>query len=242
MEALAPHFAPGVSDTFLVHEVDALGRSERPFFRGGQAHGSLKKTAVGTALNEFLQDHAPMLACHIKAWTSAANSLARASEVRAVASSLQVAAKSFKANTYWRKRFLEIVILAGVGGVIAVFPSDIDYIADIWPLGPGTIAALKMIFRGISSEQHLHEALRVLQRALGRGQRAVPITRVSAFCCFWKRALDGSISWPVYDAHTTLEGHDEWTMPGVEARLGYHIEEGLFRNGVPWTRERFAIG
>ena len=86
---------------------------------------------------------------------------------------------------------MELLILAGLAGL----QGHIDAIADVWPIASGTEKALKRIFP--SADLAYRQGLRVIQRTLGGGTRSVLMTRVSAFLCFWKRAVDGSIAWLV---------------------------------------------
>ena len=72
---------------------------------------------------------------------------------------------------------------------------DLDDAIDLWPLGPGTKKGLQRPFPGLNSKTDLRQALRVLQRCLGAGQRQVPLVRISAFACFYKRQKDGKIAW-----------------------------------------------
>ena len=54
LKDLATGFAPAVRDEDAVIELERISRLDTPFFRGGQAHGTLKKDAVATALAHFL--------------------------------------------------------------------------------------------------------------------------------------------------------------------------------------------
>ena len=54
----------------------------------------------------------------------------------------------------------------------AALPEDIDRVADVWPMGRGTKAGLRRIFPTARGDHQFRQALRVLQRRLGGGQRA----------------------------------------------------------------------
>ena len=82
---------------------------------------------------------------------------------------LDAISHSFLAADYFRKRSLEIIVLAGARGFdgCSTKPQDLDFIADQWPMGRGTKVGLRMVWPGLRSDKALREALRVLQRALG---------------------------------------------------------------------------
>ena len=101
----------------------------------------------------------------------------------------------FKARAYMNKRFLEIIILATDDPERR--SAEFDLVGDLWPLGPGTKTGVAIIFPDAQTDQQCREALRALQRLLGNGARRVSLLRISAFLCFWERALNQSLSWPV---------------------------------------------
>lgn len=170
------------------------------FFRGGQAHGSLKKSAVPDAVKLFIDEHLDTLQIHVIAWAVSQTPAAATDAVRCTLRHLRTCAwPVFGAGDYWIKRTVEIIILAGVARPIALHfrAEHVDGCMDLWPLASGTRAALQRVFPSLRQQNDLRQGLRVIQRALGAGQRRVCLLRVSAFLCFWKRAIDGSICWPV---------------------------------------------
>ena len=80
-------------------------------------------------------------------------------------------AKVWQGNVYYTKRGIEIVLLAP----IECNEKDLDACLHRWPLGPGTQGGLKLIFPSVTATM-CREGIRMLQRALGRGQRSVPVT------------------------------------------------------------------
>ena len=195
---LMPHFKCDQTDASLVAAVNGVCEKQ-VFFRGGQAHGNLKKTDVGAAVLDFCQDKLDGLSANCCQWGLATLQAERAAGVRQVFQTAAQCAKGFGAGDYWTKRFIEILILCSAARLFSfeALPEDIDRVADIWPVASGTKAALLRIFPTMRRPEHHRQALRVLQRRLGGGQRAVALTRVSAFLCFWKRAEDGSLNWVV---------------------------------------------
>ena len=169
----------------------------RPFFRGGQAHGSLSTEGTPSAIGDFCVIALGELANQLQAWSVGVGP-PRVAAIRAFFTMLRTHSSLLGAGDYWQKRFVEIVLLAGLrsGQAFQASPADVDSVADLWPLGNGTKAAVRLIFPGLPPSK-LHQALRVLQRSLGGGTRKVPIVRISAMLCFWSRALGGTLPWPV---------------------------------------------
>ena len=171
----------------------------KPFFRGGQAHGSLRKDAVGDALRAFLQQCVDSIAADASDWSEAVSLDARSRSVRKFVVQVSKAAPIFGAGPYWTKRFIEIVLLASIAGVreFRASPADIDMVADIWPIASGTKAALRHIFPTLRRDQDLRQGLRVLQRSLGGGTIVSPSPTRHCFKngqkmvpgLFWRGAL-----------------------------------------------------
>ena len=74
---------------------------------------------------------------------------------------------------------------------------DLDNAFDMWPVANGTRAGVQKIWPNASSQDELRECIRALQRTLGAGHRRVPLVAISAMLCFWKRALERRVPWPV---------------------------------------------
>jgi hypothetical protein len=68
---------------------------------------------------------------------------------------------------------------------LAVGMATWDRAIAVWPIGPGTKAALRRICPDAKSVKMQRQLLRVLQRALGGGTRRVHIISISALLCFW---------------------------------------------------------
>ena len=181
------------TDGDLVSAVRAHCESGAAFFRGGQAHGPLRKADAADAVAQYCMEHVDGLAREVQCWSTAAAQPERRSAVRAVMAAARSARSPFKGGDYWLKRFMEILVL----GSDTTPAQDLDCVADQWPVAGGTRAALTRIFAGASTERHMRECLRVLQRALGAGTRQVPLVHVSALLCFWHRALSRRVSWPM---------------------------------------------
>jgi hypothetical protein len=171
-----------------------------PFWRGGQAHGGLAKADLCAAFAYFLNHYADALAQHMTVWSASAHGgVERVEAVRGTVQLLRSVGRSFKAADYFLKRSLEIIVLAGVRGVLGstVLPHDLDLIADRWPMGKGTKVGLKLIWPRLRSMSDMRQALRVLQRAFGGGPKKIPMVRISAFLCFWQRCKNGTLHWPL---------------------------------------------
>ena len=162
------------------------------FFRGGQPHGSLKKADVASAVAEFCVTHVDFLAGLLQQWVEAPDLERRRLAVQRFALNLEPAGKVLQGGPYWRKRFLDILLLADT-----VRAADLDFLVASWPLGHGTLEGLQMIWPACSKAGDARECLRALQRSLGSGTRRVPMVCISAFLCFWKRARQGNIPWTV---------------------------------------------
>lgn len=175
-------------------------REGKPFWRGGQAHGGLATSELSGAYGEFFAHHSSTLAASLENWNAATTVSGRSEALRVVHGSLAACRGIFKAGDYFIKRALEICVLAGTRGIAGFRrgASDLDLIVDIWPIGPGTRTGLHIIWpTGLRRTEAQRQALRVLQRAFGGGRRKVPLVRISAFLCFWQRALNGTLPWQV---------------------------------------------
>ena len=175
-------------------------REKKPFWRGGQAHGGLATSEISGAYSEFFTHHSSTLAANLQTWNNATTVSERSDAVRIVHESLTACRGIFKAGDYFIKRAFEICVLAGTRGIAGFRrgASDLDLVVDIWPIATGTRSGLRIIWpTGLRSQQAQRQALRVLQRALGGGRRKVPLVRISAFLCFWQRALNGILPWQV---------------------------------------------
>jgi len=166
-------------------------RSNKKFFRGGQAHGPLKYADLDTALKNFLQKHLENIAKSVKKWIAAPNVLKRCKAVRGFMNAVKASASAWQAGEYYVKRLLEIIILAP----LKLQEKDYDFGIDIWPLGPGTKDGLKLILPTARSKRDYHEGIRFLQRSLGRGQKGVSAASISAMLCHFKRTLTGTLDW-----------------------------------------------
>ena len=150
--------------------------------------------------SEFFTHHSSTLAANLQTWNNAKTVSERSDAVHIVHESLTACRGIFKAGDYFIKRAFEICVLAGARGIAGFRrgASDLDLIVDIWPIATGTRSGLRIIWpTGLRSQQAQRQALRVLQRALGGGRRKVPLVRISAFLCFWQRALNGILPWQV---------------------------------------------
>ena len=195
------------SDDNLVMALQQFVVNGETFFRGGQAHGSLKKECIHDAARSYMSQHLTLMTENVTTWVCEAGA---APEVRVKALRLLMAAATesaliFGMRDYFSKRFMEIVLL-GLLGLKGSFPlaitvcaSDLDALADCWPVAGGTAAGIKLIFPTARGAADLRQCLRVLQRALGRGRRCVPLVRVSAFLCFWQGSLKGTYNWAPID-------------------------------------------
>ena len=192
MTKLENAFKREVSDDDLVAAIAALIDGGGAIFRGGQCHGPLKKSDMPAATRERCSTYVSILSEKVVVW---ANSTlpCRCEAVLAVKDYLETARSSFKGGKYWTKRFLEILLLAGLGK-----PADLDFLFGTWPVPNGTGRGILLIFPEAKSQKQQRAASRAIQRALGTGVRQVPLVRVSAFLCFWQRCLNGSLHWPVH--------------------------------------------
>lgn len=166
------------------------------FFRGGQAHGRLRKDAIASAMKTFCLEHINALQDAVVSWSACMSTRARADHVRAFIHALAMASKTFLAGDYWTKRFLEILLLVN-HAKICVAVTDLDLALDVWPMGPGTKEALVIMFPSANTDYLKRQGIRVIQRSLGAGKRSVAVIQVSALLCFWKRARTGKIAWPL---------------------------------------------
>ena len=187
--ALKDSLGANVSDESYVSAIDTHLKLGKKFFRGGQAHGILKLTSVCDAFRRLLGEPTEAMSTHLFNW--ALGDLAHA---RKFTSCVFAASKCLKAGDYWIKRCLEVVLLSSphISGLKAV---DLDTIMDIWPLGTGTVADIRRIWPGLRRPEDLRAALRVLQRALGSGQKLVPMVLISAFSCCYHRKCTGLLDW-----------------------------------------------
>ena len=158
------------------------------FWRGGQAHGSLRKDAVHEAIDTFLKISEAPLAAALCAWAVAKNHGERRQALVCVLAETRKAAAIFKSRDYFTKRCLEIILLGSNARGMNMQSSHLDAIISQWPVSNGTKRGALRIFPAARDSQHIQEGLRVLQRALGGGQRKVPLVCISAFlCCYLKR-------------------------------------------------------
>ena len=133
-----------------------------------------------------------MLAAKVSAWGEARGPQETRHAIRAVKVAMDAAATAFLGGSYWKKRCMEILLLANLGT-----PKDFDYVFDMWPVPSGTARAIRRIFPTAKSEQRQRRALRAIKRCLGGGSRQVPLVSLSACLCFWGRCFGGSLKWPV---------------------------------------------
>ena len=232
----------------------ALHIREKPFWRGGQAHGGLSTAELHGAYHELLATHARTLASDLRAWNDATTTDDCRDALRRTHATLVSCSKTFKAADYFTKRALEICVLAGTRKIAGFkrTATDLDLLCDRWPIATGTKAGLCIIWpTSMRNQKNQRQALRVLQRALGGmyrsgpggegeeerarlvtgvrdwgrayvtgvraggipllvkvfkrsapaplggGSRRVPLVRISAFLCFWQRAMKQTLPWPV---------------------------------------------
>ena len=200
VDSLKGSLVPTATHPVFLEALAEHVREKKPFWRGGQAHGGLATSEISGAYGEFFTHHSSTLAAKLQTWNNATTVSERSDAVRVVHESLTACRGIFKAGDYFIKRAFEICVLAGTRGIAGFRrgASDLDLIADIWPIGPGTRSGLHKIWpTGLRTQQDQRQALRVLQRALGGGCRRVPLVRISAFLCFWQRALNGTLPWQV---------------------------------------------
>ena len=149
--------------------------SNKTFWRGGQAHGGLAKKYLVSAFTCFFKKHSTTLAAHLYSWATANTAALRTDAVRAVFHSLQHCSATFQAGDYFVTRALEVCLLAGKGRILGFQGGafDLDLIFDLWPIGNGTRNGLRLIWpTGLPNQHCERQALRVLQRALGKGQKS----------------------------------------------------------------------
>ena len=199
LESLAHDLHHSASHDALKAGISALV-ARGAFFRGGQPHGSLKKADVASAVLKFCAIHVDFLAALLQQWVEALDLERRRLAVQRFALNLEPAGKVLQGGPYWRKRFLDILLLADT-----VRAADLDFLVASWPLGHGTLEGLQMIWPACSKPGDARECLRALQRSLGGGTRRVPIVCISAFLCFWKRARQGNIPWTVQQPDALCE-------------------------------------
>ena len=157
------------------------------FWRGGQAHGSLRKDAVHEAIDTFLKNSEVPLAAALCTWAVARNDCERRQALVCVLAETRKAAKIFKSRDYFTKRCLEIILLGSHARGMNMQSSHLDAIISEWPVSNGTKHGAQRIFPAARGNQHIREGLRVLQRALGGGQKKVPMVCISAFLCCYLR-------------------------------------------------------
>ena len=200
VDSLKGSLVPTATHPVFLEALAEHVREGKPFWRGGQAHGGLATSELSGAYGEFLTHHLSTLAANLQMWNNATTVSGRSDAIRVVHGSLNACRGIFKAGDYFIKRALEIFVLAGTRGIAGFRreASDLDLIVDIWPIATGTRSGLQIIWpTGLRSQQAQRQALRVLQRALGGGRRKVPLVRISAFLCFWQRALNRTLPWQV---------------------------------------------
>ena len=158
------------------------------FWRGGQAHGSLRKDAVHEAIDTFLKNSEAPLVAALCSWAVARNDGERRQALVCVLAETRKAAAIFKSRDYFTKRCLEIILLGSHARGMNMQSSHLDAIISEWPVSNGTKHGAQRIFPAARGSQHIREGLRVLQRALGGGQKKVPLVCISAFlCCYLRR-------------------------------------------------------
>ena len=113
LASLKTHFRCGQADAQLASAIASSCRSH-VFFRGGQAHGSLKKASAGTATSSFCRYRLDALAAACSQWGVSARHAGRAESVRSVVHLLGVCAQGFGARHYWSKRFMDVMLLCAV--------------------------------------------------------------------------------------------------------------------------------
>jgi hypothetical protein len=185
MDACLPSIRcdPG-ADSLSVFVASRFVEQGNQFWRGGQAHGSLKKTALPGAVATFLTRGVQPLADALAVWV-AADAAGKRSAVKSVLVQVRLCAKIFQGGQYYCKRCLEICLLGGLASsrLQAMCPSDLDQIGSWWPIGVGTKKGARRIFPTAKRSRLIREGLRVAQRSLGGGVRRVPLVRISAFLC-----------------------------------------------------------
>ena len=199
VDSLKESLTPTAPHEVFLKSLTEFLLAKKPFWRGGQAHGRLSTSELSSAFSAFFTFHANSLARNLHSWGVGTTSSSRDTAVRLVYQSLKKSSV-FKAGDYFVKRALDICILAGTRKILNFqsVAADLDLIFDVWPVGKGTRAGLHLIWpKGLQGQQCERQALRVLQRALGRGTHKVPLVRVSACLCFWQRALNGTLPWEV---------------------------------------------
>lgn len=169
-------FHLNISDAELVPVATEFIASGAAFFRGGQSHGPLKRCAVPAAIEHYCCEHVDAIARVVFSWSQASTHDARRSAVRNAFMALRCAGPVFGGRNYWEKRFVEVLLLAGIGTGL-----DLDFAFDVWPVPSGTAAALIRVFPAARTMSQKREALRVLQRCMGGGTRRVTLVRLSAF-------------------------------------------------------------
>ena len=165
------------------------------FFRGGQCHGQLAKAAVPAAFSQFFAEKQSSLEECVAKLAATRDRSSRGAIMRDFLNEALETGRIFKARQYFAKRLTELVILAsrtaarcGAPGAMDMEVAEVDEAADTWPVGTSTLQATQRIFTGITNERGARQAIRVVQRCLGGGQRRVPFKSVSALLCFWKRS------------------------------------------------------
>ena len=168
-------------------------------FRGGQrpyAGGTAGLPAAIATLDRLDVQYGKTLCDALRRWTSAASSSLRARAVwdfvEAVAS---VPVPEF--GSYRQKRFLEVVMLAGMAGLGGFHCNDGDFnfASGVFPIACNTETAVRTMFPAASSRALQRQGIRALQRALSHCGRTIAFDRLCALLCFWMKNKTGSISW-----------------------------------------------
>ena len=165
------------------------------FFRGGQAHGPLSHKGAPSGVSKFVRQHAGVLAGHVRTIMTSTG-CAKVAAMHKLGQDMVAAGRALGGGDYWRKRFLELIVLAASRswspGIQAYgfTADDIDTIFAKWPIGNGTLAGIQEIFPN-ATKKEAHEAIRTLQKALGSGRCRIPLMTISAMLCNWHRVDAG---------------------------------------------------
>ena len=184
------------SDEDFLEVLDKHVLAGKKFWRGGQAHGRLAKTELVPSMARVCAQHMSDLGRLLREWHESEVD-ARPQATLAYLTRVNAVAAELKGGHYFAKRNMELVVIVGAASrqAFSFRVVDLDRVANVWPVGPGTEKGLKKIWPALRGQGQLRQALRVVQRALGSGAAKVPLVRISAFICFWMRQLDGTLSW-----------------------------------------------
>ena len=132
------------------HFLDALAAhlvAAKPFWRAGQSHGPLRKDDLVSAFKHCFSEQLGYLAELLEHWDTNVSDQ-RSMAIRKVMEFSGQVWKTFQAADYFQKRFFEMVVLFReiLPGHFTFRASDIDCVADVLPLGPGTKRGLRTIW------------------------------------------------------------------------------------------------